>query len=137
MLNIQPDEAVMAFMAPHACNIVVKLVISKPLFSALRLTCGFSNIACRRIFSVVGFLGAALVLVLITPFQDVHPYAVTACFSAAMALVGFHPSGFKANYMDVTQVNVASHCEDESPCTVRTNKQTNKPEGGVFYAILL
>eukprot|EP00947_MAST-08B_sp_MAST-8B-sp1_P004613 g4613.t1 len=121
-LGLGPAEAAGHFMAPHLANLVVKLFISKPLFFFLQNSAGFSLLHCRRFFSVVGFLGTAAALaglakaywmaMALKASEDggdasgekaIALYTTTACFTVAMAFVALHPSGFKANYMDLTR----------------------------------
>merc|ERR1712232_73583 len=69
------------------------------------------GISCRRWFSVVGFVGTAISLVGAGTSPDsvaastavLSPItATTLWISLAMAFEALQPSGFKANYMDLT-----------------------------------
>lgn len=103
-MNVTPEHASLDLTLPAILNLVVKAGIAKRLFVWLHETRGFSLITCRRCFSVVGFLGAAFAYAALALLgnQEQSRMYVTAFFTLAMGLVGLHPSGFKANYMDLS-----------------------------------
>ena len=116
--SLKPDEIGIHLMLPHLFNLFVKMFVSKPLFAALQHPsgyCRFTLLACRRFFTVVGFLGSTVSMVVLalnsTAANDGADGAgggrdgvwlTTACSTVAMGFVALHPSGFKANYMDLT-----------------------------------
>ena len=111
--KIRPEEAGLHFVLPHVANLSVKLFIAKPLMA--RLAASFSLGTCRKAFTCTGFIGSAaslgMLLVLRAPAGAdgeavgalARMRATTACFTACMAFVALHPSGFKTSYMDVTR----------------------------------
>ncbi|CAE8588353.1 unnamed protein product, partial [Polarella glacialis] len=54
-------------------------------------------------FTVSGFLLAGAVLLPVYQFRLHSPWVTTFLFSAANAFFGLAPSGFKANYLDITE----------------------------------
>ena len=94
--------------------VVAKVFVAKPLFEFLRGPCQLTVLGCRRFFSVVGFVGSAASMALVvfggTYTVDTTSTAVTTTgaaistlgFTLAMGFIGLHPSGFKANYMDLS-----------------------------------
>jgi len=105
-LELLPEEAWLDFILPHLANLLVKVWIAKHVFSWLRY-CNAALLTCRRFFTVMGFIGAAISFGrLVLAHGSGHArFCSTACFTVAMAFVGLHPSGFKANYMDITLHN--------------------------------
>lgn len=103
-LNVRPEHASLDLTLPAILNLAVKAGFAKPIFVWLHETKGFSLITCRRCFSVIGFLGAGLAYAALALLgnREESRISVTICFTIAMGLVGLHPSGFKANYMDLS-----------------------------------
>jgi len=101
--GISPSEAGLHFAMPHFANTFVKAVVSGPLNAyLLSPKVGFTLKGCRRFFTVVGFLGSSIGLLSLVCFSK-SAMATTLWFTVAMGFAAFHPSGFKANYMDVTK----------------------------------
>lgn len=85
---------------PPAVNLAVKVLGNPSIERALRRA-GASTLGCRRAFSVAGFLGSAAALLALAAARRPSPVFATAMWAAALGFVSLHPSGFKANYMDV------------------------------------
>lgn len=102
MFGLRPEQAGLHLSAPHMANSVVKVLVNPSLEAAMKRR-GFGTLTCRRTFSCVGFVGVAAFLGL-APLAAgaAGPLGATACLSLAFAFLALHPSGFKANYMDVT-----------------------------------
>ena len=62
-----------------------------------------SSSASRKAFTFAGFLLAALVLLPVPMLKAQSVWYSTLCFSLANAFFGLAPSGFKANYLDITE----------------------------------
>lgn len=111
-LGLEPSQASLLLMAPHVGNLLVKTTLTKPIFATLQQR-GWGLLGCRRFFSVGGFFGTALALSVLgsdSALDQMRAGGVavgvsTCCFTVAMAIVGFHPSGFKANYLDLTRTH--------------------------------
>jgi len=99
LFGLRPEHAGLHLSLPHAANLLVKVAASPVLARALRAG-GCSDLTCRKTFTGLGFLVPALCLRLVPLCSG--PRATTACFSVALGFMALHPSGFKANYMDVT-----------------------------------
>uniref|UniRef100_A0A7S2Q4Q5 Major facilitator superfamily (MFS) profile domain-containing protein n=1 Tax=Zooxanthella nutricula TaxID=1333877 RepID=A0A7S2Q4Q5_9DINO len=98
--GLRPEQAGWHLAAPHAVNMAVKVLVNPLLDRALRNR-GFTDLARRRAFTGLGFLMPALLFRAIPVLAD-SAWATTACFSLAFGFFALHPSGFKANYLDVT-----------------------------------
>jgi len=132
VFRLRPEEASLHLSMPHVANMLVKVFISPCLDRRLQHG-SFSNLARRRIFTGVGFAVPALLFRLIPAFES--PLAVTACLSLAFGFFALHPSGFKANYMDVTTSRgglvsgvgntVASVASSAGPLTVAYLRETS------------
>lgn len=96
---MRPEQAGVHLALPHAVNLMIKILIN-PALQRLLQTNGCSELICRRVFSGVGFVVPAMCFLAI-PFAR-SPYMVTFLFCVDVGFLALHPSGFKANYMDVT-----------------------------------
>jgi MFS family permease len=98
----RPEDAKLALSLPPLINIAIKMLVNSPLEQLLRARLHFSTLQCRRFFSVTGFGGGSIALLLL-PAAAARGGSIgaTACFAIANAFVALHPAGFKANYMDV------------------------------------
>jgi MFS family permease len=131
-LGLRPEAAGMHFVAPHIANLLVKVLLAPPLMRYFEVRLGWSLLTCRRWFTVTGFVFASACFILISSAKEstvfgsfgignsfsssggsssnsgnssssqVGPHATTLLFTLAMGACGLHPSGFKANYMDVS-----------------------------------
>jgi cyanate permease len=101
-LKIRPEHAGVHFMAPHILNLIVKILLSPMLMRHFTETLKWDLLTCRRWFSVTGFVCSSCCLVLISSAKEADPMATTALFTLTMGACALHPSGFKANYMDVS-----------------------------------
>jgi len=97
--GLRPDEASLHLAMPHVVNITVNVLVSPALNRFLRSR-GCGDLTCRRIFTGLGFAVPAGLFRLIPLCTDA--YTTTAFFSLTFGFMALHPSGFKANYMDVT-----------------------------------
>eukprot|EP00928_Gymnodinium_smaydae_P096856 TRINITY_DN8638_c2_g1_i1.p1 TRINITY_DN8638_c2_g1~~TRINITY_DN8638_c2_g1_i1.p1 ORF type:complete len:454 (-),score=32.39 TRINITY_DN8638_c2_g1_i1:276-1637(-) len=100
VLGVPPSQAYLHLMLPHITNLVAKA--SNPSIDTYMSRRGYGLLSKRRIFTCVGFLLAAILLVAVYPLRD-SVWASTALFSCANAAFGLAPSGFKANYLDITE----------------------------------
>jgi cyanate permease len=64
---------------------------------------GFTLRANRCCFTAVGLLGAGLCLGPGHQLRTLSPWVTTVLLAVANAFFGLSPSGFKANYLDVTE----------------------------------
>ncbi|CAK0837666.1 unnamed protein product [Prorocentrum cordatum] len=97
--GLRPEQAGLYLSMPHLINSVVKVMVN-PALERQMMARGFDTLRRRRIFSVLGFVG-------LSAFLGLAPYLATLTrttmsFSVAFGFLALHPSGFKANYMDVT-----------------------------------
>jgi len=97
--GLRPEQAGLHLSMPHVANSLVKVLVNPSLERKMN-DCGADTLQCRRMFSVVGFLGLAVFFVLVPTVTS--PTWTTVFFSVAFSFLALHPSGFKANYMDVT-----------------------------------
>lgn len=100
VLDVKPEAAAFAFAVPPAVNLAVKVFVNPRFERALRRS-GKTTLQCRRAFSGLGFLGSTLALVPLALFSAPSQTTTTLCWTMALGCVSLHPSGFKANYMDV------------------------------------
>jgi sugar phosphate permease len=84
-LGLRPDEATLALMMPPLVNLGVKLLLCKPLETAMRDVLRLDVLRRRRAFSCLGFIGAAAALMLVPQAAagGGSPH-VTACFCVAL-----------------------------------------------------
>ena len=64
---------------------------------------GYTLIASRRLFTCGGFCVAAVALLPVYQLRALSPWVTTALFAIATTFFGIAPSGFKANYLDITE----------------------------------
>lgn len=106
MFSLRPEQAGLHLSLPHGLNLLVKMIVNPALEGFLRKR-GVSDVGCRRTFTCLGFAVSAFFMAaapLMSRFFS-GPYAVTVCISIALGFAALHPSGFKANYMDVTRAH--------------------------------
>jgi len=101
VLGMSPHEAKYHLMLPHVTNLVAKTLT--PALIALLARQGFSLLASRKAFTVSGYLAASLSLAVVHSTRGMNPWVPTALFSMANAFFGLAPSGFKSNYLDITE----------------------------------
>jgi len=101
VLKVPPAEAKLHLMMPHITNLASKSL--NPLLVKIIERLGFNVLASRRIFTACGFLLAAAALLPVYQLAGMNPWVSTLLFSAANAFFGLAPSGFKANYLDITE----------------------------------
>jgi sugar phosphate permease len=97
--GLRPEQAGVHLAMPHLVNSLVKVLVN-PALERWMMGQGADTLRRRRTFSVLGFVGLAAFLRLAPSFAS--PAGTTASFSVAFGFLALHPSGFKANYMDVT-----------------------------------
>ncbi|CAK0808246.1 unnamed protein product, partial [Prorocentrum cordatum] len=97
--GLRPEQAGLHLSMPHVANSLVKVLVN-PALERWMKGWGADTLKCRRTFSVLGFVGLALFLGLVPACAS--PAGATLFFSVAFGFLALHPSGFKANYMDVT-----------------------------------
>ena len=81
----------------------MQVFINSRLEAWLRSSYNLSTLSCRRVFSVVGFTGSAVALLIVPLVSGAN--AATVCFGTALSFVSLHPSGFKANYLDAVSAS--------------------------------
>merc|ERR1712137_1088120 len=91
-------------MMPHITNLAAKSL--NPVLVKIVERRGFSVLGSRRLFTVSGFLLAGACLLPVYQLRFAGPMLSTVLFSAANAFFGLAPSGFKANYLDITELYV-------------------------------
>lgn len=106
MFSLRPEQAGLHLSAPHAVNLLVKVLVNPALDRLLRRR-GATDIGCRRAFTGIGFAVSALSMALVPVAGSFSssPYMATIFLSMSLGFAALHPSGFKANYMDVTRAN--------------------------------
>jgi len=102
VLKVSPAEAKYHLMMPHVTNLASKAL--NPTLVALVERRGYSLLASRRLFTAAGFLAAAGLMLPVHQLRSMSPWVSTVLFSLANACFGLAPSGFKANYLDITEV---------------------------------
>lgn len=100
--SLRPERAGLHLALPHMTNMVVKVLVNPTMEKALRAQ-GFNDLGCRKTFTVLGFMIPAGCF-LVAPFIR-EAILSTLVFSLALGAMAFHPSGFKANYMDVSSTS--------------------------------
>mmetsp|Transcript_23486 Transcript_23486/g.59997 ORF Transcript_23486/g.59997 Transcript_23486/m.59997 type:complete len:446 (-) Transcript_23486:557-1894(-) len=104
VLGVAPADAKYHLMAPHVANLAAKSAVP-PLVNMVNRK-GYSLLASRRMFTVIGFVCAAAALAPIKQLSSLNPWVSTAMFSMANACFGLAPAGFKSNYLDITEAYV-------------------------------
>ena len=101
ILNLEPHQAKLHLMLPHVTNLFIR-TLNPALISAVSRA-GYSLLQSRQLFTVVGYVAAASCLAPVYSLRDLSPWISTAVFSMANGFFGLAPTGFKSNYLDVTQ----------------------------------
>lgn len=144
VFHLRPSAAALYLSLPHATNLVVILFLAPWLRQALHRR-NMSVLAGRRITSGLGFLISAVALALV-PFAS-GPRVTTALFCVAMGAYALHPSGFKANYMDVTAHNggvvsglgntISSTASSFGPLAVASLRQHTGSWAPAFHSVFV
>jgi len=100
VLGVPPEEAYLHLMLPHITNLAAKA--ANPSIVALLASRGYTLLDSRRAFTCTGFILASLLLALVYPLRS-SVWLSTVLFSLINAAFGLAPSGFKANYLDITE----------------------------------
>ena len=102
VLNVVPKDSAYHLMMPNITNLIAKSLT--PTINNFLARRGYNLLTCRKLFTCSGFMLAAAALL---PVRFIGgPYRVilsTVCFSFANAMFGLSPSGFKANYLEITE----------------------------------
>jgi sugar phosphate permease len=101
VLGLAPKDAQYHLMLPHITNLAAKLC--NPLLLGYLASSGHSLLSSRRTFTCCGFIAAAACLAPVYALRSLNPWVSTVLFSLANAFFGLAPSGFKANYLDITE----------------------------------
>lgn len=101
VLRVPPAEAKFHLMMPHVTNLISKGL--NPALVAFVQSRGCSLLASRQLFTVTGFVIAAALLLPVHQLRHMNPWVSTVLFSLANACFGLAPSGFKSNYLDITE----------------------------------
>eukprot|EP01061_Rhynchopus_euleeides_P047915 TRINITY_DN991_c0_g1_i4.p1 TRINITY_DN991_c0_g1~~TRINITY_DN991_c0_g1_i4.p1 ORF type:complete len:430 (+),score=141.71 TRINITY_DN991_c0_g1_i4:232-1521(+) len=100
VLGMDTAAAGLHLSMPHVSNLAGKLM-NNPISAQLNKA-GFSRLGSRRFFTGASFVGAGLVMLAVQQARDLPVVATTALLTTANFMWGLSPSGFKANYLDVT-----------------------------------
>ena len=103
-LGIEPNDAKIHLMCPHVTNLLIRLV-NPSLIAAVART-GISLLQSRKLFTFFGYTAASLSLAPAYSLRHLSPWISTTLFSLANACFGLAPTGFKSNYLDVTEAYV-------------------------------
>jgi len=103
VLGVAPADAYIHLMLPHLSNLAAKA--ANPAIGAHLAARGHSLVASRRLFTCSGFVLAACLLLSVHACRG-SVWLSTLLFSLANASFGLAPSGFKANYLDITEEHV-------------------------------
>mmetsp|Transcript_57267 Transcript_57267/g.186185 ORF Transcript_57267/g.186185 Transcript_57267/m.186185 type:complete len:509 (-) Transcript_57267:61-1587(-) len=101
VLRVPAAEAKYHLMMPHIFNLACKCL--NPTLVTMVESRGYSLLSSRRLFTTIGFLAAAAFILPVHLLRNQSPWVSTFLFSLANAAFGLAPSGFKANYLDVTE----------------------------------
>lgn len=101
VLGLSAAEARLHLSMPHVTNLAAKSL--NPTLVRMAERRGFSLLSSRRLFTAVGFTVSAAALLPIAQLRGLSPWVSTALFSLANCFFGLAPSGFKANYLDITE----------------------------------
>jgi len=97
--GLRPEQAGLHLSMPHLVNSLVKVLVN-PALERQMMGQGADTLRRRRTFSILGFVGLAVFLGLVPTCASLP--GTTVLLSVAFGFLALHPSGFKANYMDVT-----------------------------------
>ena len=100
-LGLTAAQARIHLACPHMTNLASKAL--NPALVQMVAKAGVPLLGSRRLFTSVGFLAAALCLLPVARLKALNPWVSTLLFSLANAFFGLAPSGFKANYLDITE----------------------------------
>ena len=101
ILHLEPNEAKLHLMFPHITNLFIRTL--NPSLIAAVGRAGYTLLQSRRLFTFFGYTLAAACLAPVHALKDLDAWVSTALFSIANAAFGLAPTGFKSNYLDVTQ----------------------------------
>jgi len=100
-LGLTAAQARIHLAMPHVTNLAAKAL--NPALVAMVAKAGVPLLGSRRLFTSVGFIVSALCILPVARLKGYNPWVSTALFSLANAFFGLSPSGFKANYLDITE----------------------------------
>ena len=100
VLAVESVTASAHLSAPHVSNLVGKL-LNTPIASLLSER-GVSRLGSRKVFTVLCLVGAGSAMLPVYWAKDMDVLYTTALMTTANVFWGMSPSGFKANYLDVT-----------------------------------
>lgn len=101
VLGVSTADAKYHLMMPHVTNLLAKS--ANPALVRIVEERNISLLGSRRLFTASGFVLAALALLPVARLSSFNPWVSTAFFSLANMFFGLAPSGFKANYLDITE----------------------------------
>jgi len=99
-----PAESGVHLAVPQVANIAA--IFMAPALVKFANQRGFTLRASRCCFTAVGLLGAGLCLGPAHQLRTFSPWVTTVLLALANGFFGLSPSGFKANYLDVTELYV-------------------------------
>jgi ACS family sodium-dependent inorganic phosphate cotransporter-like MFS transporter 5 len=100
-LGLTAAQARIHLAMPHVTNLAAKAL--NPALVAMVAKAGVPLLGSRRLFTSVGFFVSALCILPVARLKHFSPWVSTVLFSLANAFFGLSPSGFKANYLDITE----------------------------------
>eukprot|EP01059_Diplonema_ambulator_P005445 TRINITY_DN15175_c0_g1_i2.p1 TRINITY_DN15175_c0_g1~~TRINITY_DN15175_c0_g1_i2.p1 ORF type:complete len:391 (+),score=111.83 TRINITY_DN15175_c0_g1_i2:43-1215(+) len=100
VLGMSAVEAGLHLSMPHVTNLLGKLSCGG--VSAVLTKRGFTRLGMRRFFTVASALGAGGALLPVYLLRDQPVVVTTLLVSTSNFFFGLAPSGFKANYLDIT-----------------------------------
>lgn len=100
VLGVAPKDAYLHLMMPHFTNLAAKAL--NPSINGMLARNGFTLLGCRKAFTCTGYVLAASLLIPVYSLRD-SVWMSTLAFSLVNAAFGLAPSGFKANYLDITE----------------------------------
>lgn len=106
VLKMSPTEMSFHLCMPHVLNLAAKAL--NPVLNVKADKLGFRDLSSRRLFTAIGFMGSALMIIPIYQLRNLNPWITTLFFSFGNAFFGLAPNGFKSNYLDVTQTYVGT-----------------------------
>jgi len=101
ILGLEPADAKLHLMCPHIANLALRCC--NPALIALVARQGHALLASRKLFTVAGYALATAALLPVHSLRGASPWVSTALFSLCNVGFALAPTGFKSNYLDITQ----------------------------------
>jgi ACS family sodium-dependent inorganic phosphate cotransporter len=104
VLKLSPAQSGVHLAVPQVANIAAIFFAPALVKHANKQGCTLRTSRCC--FTAVGLLGAGLCLGPAYQLRNLSPWVTTILLALANGFFGLSPSGFKANYLDVTELYV-------------------------------